>query len=122
MHAFEYLSVLLSIVLGLGRTQLLTAIGRWLELRGEIKPHAPTALWAAFLLLVYVQTWWAMFALRDMTSWTFLQFATVLARPALMFLLSSLALPGPLSPEKDLKLFSNGAGSGSCRSSWPCWR
>lgn len=103
MHAFKYLSVLISIVLGLGITQLLSAFARWLELRAEVKPYGPAALWAAFLMLVSVQTWWAMFGLRESTSWTFLQFAMVLTQPMLLFLLTTLALPGPASAERDLK-------------------
>ena len=63
MHAFDYLSVLLSIVLGLGMTQLLSAVARWLELRHETKTYAPAAIWAAFLMVVLVQTWWSMFGM-----------------------------------------------------------
>jgi len=103
MHAFDYLAVLISIVLGLAMTQLLAALARWLELRGEMKAYAPAALWAGFLLLVDVQTWWSMFGLRDAASWTFLQFAVVLVQPILLFLLAALALPGPVSAERDLK-------------------
>ncbi|THD60955.1 hypothetical protein [Phenylobacterium sp.] len=103
MQAFDYLSVLLSIVLGLGITQLLSAFARWLELRREIKPYAPSALWAGFLLLVHVQTWWAMFALRGVRDWNFLEFTVVLLQPILLFLLASLALPGPQSTERDMR-------------------
>jgi hypothetical protein len=104
MQAFDYLSVLLSIVLGLGITQLLSGFARWLELRREMKPYAPSALWAGFLLLVHVQTWWAMFGLRGIRDWTFLEFAVVLLQPILLFLLASLALPGPQSAERDMKV------------------
>ena len=105
MHAFDYLSVLLSIVLGLGMTQLLSAVARWLELRQKTKAYAPAAIWAAFLMLVLIQTWWSMFGMRNMTSWSFLQFCVVLAQPALLFLLTALVLPGPQSQETDLEAF-----------------
>ena len=105
MHAFDYLAILISIVLGLGLTQVLAAVARWLELRAEVKAYLPAGLWAAFLLLVQVQTWWAMFGLREQSAWSFLQFATVLTQPALLYLLAALALPGPGSAERDLKAF-----------------
>lgn len=39
MDAFSYLSVLLSIVLGLGPTQLLTAVGRLIRHREHVRVH-----------------------------------------------------------------------------------
>lgn len=105
MHAFDYLSVMLSIVLGLGMTQLLSAVGRWLELRHEIKPYAPAAIWAAFLMVVLVQTWWSMFGMRNIVEWGFLQFCVVLAQPVLLFLMTALILPGQQSTERDLQAF-----------------
>ena len=105
MHAFDYLSVLLSIVLGLGMTQLLSAVARWLELRHEVKPYLPAAIWAAFLMIVVVQTWWSMFDMRNIAEWSFLQFCVVLAQPVLLFLLTALVLPGPQSEVRDLEVF-----------------
>jgi len=107
MHAFDYLSVLLSIVLGLGMTQLLSAVARWLELRHETKTYAPAAIWAAFLMVVLVQTWWSMFGMRDKAAWSFLQFCVVLAQPVMLYLLTALVLPGPQSKEQDQEAFFN---------------
>ena len=47
MDAFSYLAVLLSIVLGLGLTQLLTAAGRIIRQRESIKLHWLPLLWTA---------------------------------------------------------------------------
>jgi hypothetical protein len=105
MHAFDYLSVLLSIVLGLGMTQLLSAVARWLELRHETKAYAPAAIWAAFLMVVLVQTWWSMFGMRNIAEWSFLQFCVVLAQPVMLYLLTALVLPGPQSKEQDQEAF-----------------
>jgi hypothetical protein len=52
MDAFGYLSVLLSIILGLGLTQLLTAIGRLIRHRDRVRVHWLPLLWAAVLLLI----------------------------------------------------------------------
>lgn len=105
MQAFDYLSVMLSIVLGLGMTQLLSAVGRWLELRHATRPYPPAGIWAAFLMIVLVQTWWSMFGMRNIAHWGFLQFCIVLAQPILLFLMTSLVLPGPQSEERDLEAF-----------------
>lgn len=103
MQAFEYLAVLISIVLGLGITQLLSAFARQLEQRRTVKSYAPALGWAVFLLLVHIQTWWSMFGLRAWDEWNFLQFVMVLLQPIVLFLLATLAMPGPASTETDLK-------------------
>ncbi len=93
MGAFDYLSVLISIVLGLGITQLLGGFGRWLEQRKALKAYAPAIVWAIALLLVHVQTWWSMFGLRYWEEWTFLQFSVVLAQPIILYLMAALVFP-----------------------------
>lgn len=93
MTAFEYLSVLISIILGLGIAQLLAGVGRWIECRRSLQPFLPTVLWIGVLLLIHVQTWWTMFGLRGLTEWTFVKFAIVLLQPILLYLLATVASP-----------------------------
>ena len=103
MQAFEYLSVLVSIVLGLGITQLLTGFGRWLEQRDTFRAYPPAIAWAGFLLLVHVQTWWTMFAMGVHEDWNFLQFTAVLLQPIILFLLAVIVFPGPNARSSDLR-------------------
>ena len=93
MDAFSYLSVLLSIVLGLGVTQVLTGLGRVIEARDRVRAYGPALIWAGVILLVHVQTWWVMFGLRVYQDWTFGTFLMVLLQPAVLYLLSALVLP-----------------------------
>jgi hypothetical protein len=93
MQAFDHLAVLVSIVLGLGITQLLSGFGRWLEQRDAVRAHAPSILWAVFLLLAHIQTWWSMFGLRHFEDWSFLQFALLLSQPIVLYLLAHLVFP-----------------------------
>ena len=93
MDAFSYLSVLLSIVLGLGITQLLTGLGRLIQARDRVRIYWPTPAWAVLLLVAHVQTWWTMFALRDDAGWTFFAFLLVLLQPVLLYLAAALVLP-----------------------------
>ena len=93
MDAFSYLSVLLSIVLGLGLTQILTASGRIIRHRDRVRLDWLPLLWAAVLLVVYVQAWWAMFGLRGVRQWTFVGFITVLAETATLYLMAVVVLP-----------------------------
>lgn len=93
MDAFEYLSVLISIVLGLALTQLLTSAGRLIQARGRAKPYWPVLLWTGSLLVILVQSWWALFDFRDHAPWTLPEFALILVHPTLLYLMCVLILP-----------------------------
>jgi hypothetical protein len=49
MTQFEYLSVLVSIIVGLALTQLLSGVARLIHLRSRIRPHAALTQRAARL-------------------------------------------------------------------------
>jgi hypothetical protein len=103
MDAFGYLGVLLSIILGLGMSQLLTAVGRIVRARDRVRVAFAPLAWAAILLLLYVQFWWSLFDLRERSAWTFLEFSVVLLQAALFYLLAALALPeDPVAEGGDL--------------------
>lgn len=93
MDDFAHLSVLISIVLGLGITNLLMGLARIVQMRGRVKVFWPALVWVLTLLVIHVQTWWTMFGLRTVEAWTFLGFAITLMQPILLFFLSALVLP-----------------------------
>jgi len=93
VDAFSYLSVLLSIILGLGLTQILTASGRLIRHRERVRADWLPLLWAAVLLIIYVQVWWSMFGLRLHRDWTFLAFLTVLTQTGTLYLMAAVVLP-----------------------------
>src|SRR5262245_56074436 len=93
MEGFAHLSVLISIVLGLGITNLLMGLARVVQLRERVVVYWPTIVWALTLLVIHIQTWWSMFGLRFVKTWDFVSFTLTLAQPILLFFLSALALP-----------------------------
>ena len=93
MDEFSYLSVLISIILGLALAQLITGIGRLIQVRARVDLYWPSVVWACVLLVINVQSWWAMFALGRVREWTFLEFLVVLLHPLALYLLAALALP-----------------------------
>jgi hypothetical protein len=93
MDAFSYLSVLISIVLGLGLTHLLAGAAKLMRFRAEVRLYAPSLIWIGLLFLLHVQIWWAVFELREVSDWTFFSFLLVLAIPTLAYLLSALLIP-----------------------------
>jgi hypothetical protein len=93
MDAFSYLSVLLSIILGLAITQVLQGFRGLMHARSHVRLYAPTLIWAGLSIVVDVQSWWSEFGLRHHQSWTFLAFSVVLAHTICLYMLAALVLP-----------------------------
>jgi len=74
VQSFDYLSVLLSIVIGLAVTQVLQGLSGLILTRIKVKLYLPTLIWAGLALLIAIQTWWASFGLHLRVNWTFLTF------------------------------------------------
>ena len=103
MDEFSYLSVLLSIIIGLAVTQLLTGMRGQMLGRERVRGFWPTQVWAGVLLLVCTQTWWAMFDLRARQEWDFSNFAILLAQTIALNLLTGLVYPD-FSPDREVDL------------------
>jgi len=104
VDAFSYLSVLLSIILGLAITQILQGYRGLLLARGRVTFYAPTMLWSVLLLVIAAQAWWSSFGLVRHQNWTFLQFAAVLLQMGLLYMMCGLVLPDvPRDEPVDLK-------------------
>ena len=94
MDAFSYLSVLLSIILGLAITQVLQGFRGLMLARSRLRSYWPSVAWAILLLVLDVQVWWAMYDLRFRHEWSFLGFAAVLAQTVPLYLLAGLGKTG----------------------------
>jgi hypothetical protein len=91
--AFAYLSVLLSIILGLAIAEILQGYRSLLIARGKVKLYAPPLVWSGIMLVLAVHFWWASFGLAGRQNWDFTAFAVVLAQCAMLFMGASLVLP-----------------------------
>ncbi len=106
MDKFEYLSVLISIILGLAIANLLTGATRLIQLRRRIDLHATTLCWMTMLFLANIQVWWVAFERRDIGNWDFFSFLLYLLIPIILFVLSTLVLPD-MGDEDDINLQAN---------------
>ena len=93
MDAFSYLSVMISLILGLAITQVLKGFRGLMHARTRLTVYWPAVLWGILIIVMSVQSWWAMFSLRTHVDWTFLQFSVVLAQTIVLYLLAALVLP-----------------------------
>lgn len=93
MTQFEYLSVLVSILVGLGLSHLLASTAQLIRLRRRVRIYAPTLALMGTLFLAQVQIWWAAFERREQASWQFFSFVLYLLIPVVAALLSYLVIP-----------------------------
>lgn len=106
MDAFSYLSVLLSIILGLAITQILQGFRDLMQARSRLRLYWPAMLWAILLLVICVQEWWAMFGWRNYPRWTFPGFSLMLAQIVATYLAAALVLPDARGDEPiDLRAY-----------------
>jgi len=97
---FSYLSVLLSVIVGLAVTQILKGYRGMVLSPVRVRMYWPTLLWSMSLLVINVQSWWAMFGLRDTRNWTFAGFAVVLLQTILQYMLAAIVFPDFFGPER----------------------
>lgn len=105
MSAFEFFSVALSFVLGLGVTRLLLGALHVFRARQRQKIHWVPLVWALSVFIYQLQFWWALFELHDaLPIWTHTAFVTLMAHALLLFVAGALVLPAS-GPEDRANLF-----------------
>jgi hypothetical protein len=96
MTPFEHLSVLISIVIGLGMAHLMIAGHELVEARARVRAYWLSSVWLVLVFVGLLEWWWTFFALRDAineTKWNFFFFLFVLASPMAMYLAAAFVLP-----------------------------
>ena len=91
MNVFEFLLVIVSIVLGLGITELLAGFVR--ILRGELLAGKLHALWMFVILQLQVQLAWGLWGLRSKAEWQYPEFLLLLLAPVLLYLAAAVIFP-----------------------------
>jgi hypothetical protein len=93
MAAFEYLSVLISIILALGMTRVLAGVGEMLQARRQHRIYWVHIVWIINLFIYLVVAWWIFYRWRNQQSWNFYLFVFVLISPTILYLASMLLFP-----------------------------
>lgn len=93
MDSFTYISVLLSIVLGLAITQVLLGLRGLILTRAKVKLYSTTLIWAVIALLIPIQAWWADFSMRKNANWTFFALLVIMLQAISIYMITALVLP-----------------------------
>jgi len=106
MTLFEFLSVGVALVLGLGVTLVLTSLLAAFRARGRVRGDWVPLVWAAYVLALQFQYWWGSWTLVGRPSWTVVSFGIPLVLASLLFVAAGLVLPsGPGPYPSDLRAY-----------------
>jgi len=104
MSRFEYLSVLVSIVLALGISEVLVCWARLIQHRQSVRFSWLHGYWTVFVLVLMVQFWWGYWNFRVLSEWTFLSLFLIVFETMLVVIASMLMTPGrSFEPGLDLE-------------------
>jgi hypothetical protein len=98
MSIFEYVMVLLSVVLSLSLTQLLTTIGLLLRAGRRVRWSVTYAMWLVLTLALVFDMWTSLWLLHERQSWSLGILVFVLLQCASIYLFAYLMTPEDKGP------------------------
>jgi hypothetical protein len=93
LESFSYLSVLISIILGLAIAQVLQGVRGLVLTRSKVKTYAPTIIWTGMALLIPIQCWWASFSMHEEATWNFVGLLMIVLQATCVYMIAALILP-----------------------------
>lgn len=93
MHPYEYLTVFVSVVVGLAVVHLLSGISLILDAREAERLDWIHGVWTANVFVTTVVVWWFNFGLTDVVVWTLPFFVNLVAYSVVLYLMAGLLYP-----------------------------
>lgn len=93
MDAFGYVSVIISVVIGLGLSHLLTGVVELFKARRRVRFYWVHLLWVTLTFVGHIFLWWTMWNLRAIRAWNFFSFLLLLLAPVLLYVAASFLVP-----------------------------
>jgi hypothetical protein len=93
MDEFNYLGVVVSIILGVGITQLFGGLGNFFQVQKRVILYPLYCFWVIALILYHVELWWVFWEMRTLTEWSSKQFLLTLVGPGALVVSSYILIP-----------------------------
>ena len=90
---FEYVTILISIILGLGITQILSSLAEILYDYKQVKFFWAHTIWVVLILYIHIQEWFILYELKDYYTWKLPVFLFVLLYPITLYLAAKMLFP-----------------------------
>ncbi len=94
MGLFEFLMILLSVIIGLGLTEVLIGAANLIRARSTIKFYWIHSLFQIGVLFALLQLWWESWGMNSLESISFWAVLSILAPSVFLFLTAHLLYPG----------------------------
>src|SRR5689334_2032219 len=101
MSSFEFISILMSIVIGLGVTNLLAGAGRAFYRRRQTPMDEVHIVLTLATLLILALNWWVAFKWNTNVLWSFDKFLVLIVWTITLYLLTTFLYPPDLSEEEE---------------------
>jgi len=105
MGIFEYLGVLISVIMGLGITHLAIGASKLVQHRDQCKPYLAHSLWSIGVLMYILIIWWGMYWWSKHTDWSALEYLFITAYALALFFLSALLFPYDMDKDIDVEAY-----------------
>jgi len=103
---FEYVTVLISIILGMGLTQLVSGLAAIIIRWERVKMYWPHVILILLVFFIHIQDWWATYELRTFKYWRLPTFLFIILYPVNLYVLTRILFPVRwVGKEIDLKKF-----------------
>lgn len=102
MTQFEYVAVLVSIIVGLALAQILWGVGRMVTADRGPRPYWIHLVWTLYFFLLTVLFWWWEFRL-NVVDWSLTIYLVVIVYATLLFFVSVVVQPGAISHITDYR-------------------
>lgn len=90
---FDYLGVLVAVILGLSLTHLLRGLSKLIQQRRTVKPYWVHVVWTINILIYVLAIWWGMFWWTKLQVWTIEEFFYIALYCIVLFMLASMLYP-----------------------------
>lgn len=92
MSLFEFVTVMISMILALCLGQLLRSVSYLAKTDQQVKWYLPYAMWMVVVLLTVINHWWSLWDLRNL-DWSYVSFIYILVAPVLITFATGLMSP-----------------------------
>lgn len=103
MGIFEYLGVLISVIMGLGITHLATGTTKLIQHREGVRLYLPHTLWTINVLMYILLIWWGMFWWSGHENWYAYEYLFITVYAIVLFFLASMLYPLDMKEDIDVR-------------------
>lgn len=98
MSIFEFIMVMVSLILALGLAQALRGVTEFVT---SPKRYLPHGLWLLLIIMLILQTWWAYWDWNVISDWPFTTYLAALVFPMVLFIAVYLLAPATRASDID---------------------